>query len=574
MKRSRLLTRLWEFQNKFGFISDNAILEIAQKLRVSKIEIEGVISFYHFFHRKPTGKYIIYLNNSIISEFKNFETVKVAFEKETGCTFGIYSDNPLFSLFETSCIGLSDQESAALINFYPFTNLTPKRVKKIVNHLKIGKDLSEIADNPTSKIHYTPNEEKTIFFRDYILGNALQNLNKNTPEGVLETLFKTKLKGHGGAFFSTGLKWKYCKENTSEKKYIICNADEGEPGTFKDKSLINNLPGLIIEGMVIAAFITGAKKGIIYLRTEYNYLLEKLQNTIAEFKEKGFLGKQICGIKNFNFNIKIQLGAGAYVCGAETGLIESLEGNRGEPRIRKYFPTEFGYLGYSTVVNNVETFAKAARIIELGADHFSKIGTENSKGTKIISVSGDVAKPGIYEVEWGITLKELLLLSQATAPYFVQISGPSGECINQAEFNRKICEEDLLCGGSVMVFNRYRSIIQIIENFINFFNKESCGACTPCRAGNQILLEKIKKIKRGICTTKDLNDIKEWGKIIALGSRCGLGQTSSNTLIMALDKFKDYFDLKVMSCDINCNIEFDMEAAVFDYDNLIKETQY
>ena len=164
-------------------------------------------------------------------------------------------------------------------------------------------------------------------------------------------------------------------------------------------------------------------------------------------------------------------------------------------------------------------------------------------------------------------------MTQATAPNYIQISGPSGECINESEFDRKICKEDLICGGAVMVFNRYRSIIQIIENFIKFFNEESCGSCTPCRAGNQILYEKIKKIKKGICTTEDLNEIKEWGKIITLTSRCGLGQTCANTFVMALDKFKDYFDLKVMSCDTNCNVEFDMESAVFDYDYLIKSTQ-
>jgi len=574
MKRSRLLTRLWEFQNQFGFISDNAISEIAQKLRVSKIEIEGVISFYHFFHRQPTGKYIIYLNTSIISEFKNFEHVKVAFEKETGCTFGNYCNNSLFSLFETSCIGLSDQETAALINFYPFTNLTPLKVKSIVNHLKNGKDLREIANKPTSKIQYTPTKEKTIFFRKYNAGNSLKKLVNETPDTILDSVFNSKLKGHGGAFFSTGLKWQYCKEHKSKEKYIICNADEGEPGTFKDKSLLNNLPGLVIEGMVIAGFITGAKNGIIYLRAEYKYLLGKLKNTIVEFEKNGFLGNQICGIENFNFKIRVQLGAGAYVCGAETALIESLEGKRGEPRIRQFFPTESGYLGYATAVNNVETFAKAARVIELGTEVFSKIGTKQSKGTKILSISGDVAKPGIYEIEWGISVKKLLTLCQATAPYFIQVSGPSGECINESEFDRKICAEDLLCGGSIMVFNRYRSIIQIIENFINFFNKESCGACTPCRAGNQILVEKIKKIKQGICTTKDLKDIKEWGHIISLSSRCGLGQTSSNTFVMALNKFRDYFDLKVMTCDTNCNVEFDMKTAIYDYDSLIKETQH
>lgn len=573
MKRTRLLSRLWEFQNKYGYIPDNAISEIAQKLRVSKIEIEGVVSFYHFFHRKPTGKYIVYLNNSIISELNGFNDIKAAFEKETGCTFNVYDNNPLFSLFETSCIGLSDQEPAALINFHPFTNLTPEKVKLLVKDLKNYVDLSTIADNPTSKIQYTPTADKTIFFRDYTLGNSLKKLKSTTPEKLLKSLKKTQLNGRGGAFFSTATKWEFCKNKHSLKKYVVCNADEGEPGTFKDKALLNNYPGLIIEGMILAAYITGAKQGFIYLRAEYTYLLKKLENTLAEFYEKGFLGKNILGIPTFNFKIKIELGAGAYVCGAETALIESLEGYRGEPRIRKNYPTDDGFLGYSTVVNNVETFAMASRIIELGDKFITNIGTKESIGTKILSICGDVAKPGIYEIEWGMTVLEILHLCQATAPNYIQISGPSGECINTSEFHRKICEEDLLCGGSMMVFNKYRSIIQILENFIKFFQTESCGACTPCRAGNQILYQKILKIKRGICTTQDLNEIKEWVNFMKLSSRCGLGQYSGNTLQMAIDKFEDYFNLKVTTCTDNCNVEFDLQYAVYEYDQLIKESQ-
>ncbi|SNR39797.1 NAD(P)H-dependent oxidoreductase subunit E [Lutibacter flavus] len=573
MKRTELLSRLWEFQNNYGYISDKAITEIAQKLNVSKIEIEGVISFYHFFHLQPTGKHIIYLNNSIVSEFKGFSKVKAAFEKETGCTFGAYCKDPLFSLFETSCIGLSDQEPAALIDFYPFTDLTPDKVKLIIRQLKSGTHPEEISNNPKSKIQYTPKEEKSIFFRDYKLGTSLKKLKTKDVNSILKIISDSQLDGQGGAFFPTAIKWKSCKENSNKTKYIICNADEGEPGTFKDKSLLNNLPGLVIEGMIIAAYVTGAKKGFIYLRAEYKYLLKKIENTLEEFKQKGFLGKQILGIENFNFKIKIILGAGAYVCGAETALIESMEGKRGEPRIRKYFPTDIGYLGKSTIVNNVETFAKAARIIELDTKFISSIGTEKSKGTKLLSISGDVAKPGIYEIEWGMTVNKLLELCQATSPHYVQISGPSGVCINNSEFNRKICKEDLICGGSVMVFNNFRSITRIIENFVKFFKEESCGSCTPCRAGNQILYEKIKKIKRGICTTKDLEDIKEWGKIMQLTSRCGLGQFSANTFIMAIDKFDDYFNLKVTTCDNNCKIEFDMQNAVYEYDNLIKNTQ-
>lgn len=573
MKRSELLSRLWEFQSNNGYVSKAAITEIAEELKISKIEIVGVISFYHFFHQQPTGKYIIYLNNSIVSEFKGFKEIKAAFEKETGCTFGDYQQNTLFSLFETSCIGLSDQETAALINFHPFTNLTVKKVKIIIQQLKDGVDVASIANNPISKIQYTPTEEKTIFFRNYSQGTSLKKLKSISPTEALKIISGSKLSGRGGAFFPTAKKWNFCKKNECQKKQIICNADEGEPGTFKDKAIINNLPGLIIEGMLIAAYITGAKDGFIYLRAEYTYLLKKLEATLVEFQNNNFLGRNILGIKNFNFDIKIILGAGAYVCGAETALIESMEGKRGEPRIQKYFPTDYGYQNHSTIVNNVETFAMASRIIELGLNFISKIGTQESKGTKLLSISGDIAKPGIYEVEWGITIEKILRLCQATAPYYIQISGPSGECINNTEFGRQISKEDLACGGSIMIFNRNRSILQILDNFIKFFKNESCGVCTPCRAGNQILYEKIKKLQLGICTTQDLENVKEWGNIMKLTSRCGLGQLSAQTFGMAIDKFETYFNVKVANSNEINNVEFDMESAVFEYDSLIKNTQ-
>ena len=575
MKRSSLLPVLWGFQQKHGYISNNTITEIAKKLNVSKIEIEGVVTFYHFLHSKPTGKYIIYLNNSIVSEFKGFNQVKSAFEKETGGTFGIYDKNPMFSLFETSCIGLSDKEPAALINSSPFTNLTPKKVSSLINHLKGGGKLTDIEDNPTSKIQYKPTEDKTIFFRNYSLGNTITKLKHLKPNEVLKEIEKADVSGRGGAFFPTATKWQYSKNSATNKKYIICNADEGEPGTFKDKALLNYAPGLVLEGMVTAAYVSGAQKGIIYLRAEYNYLVPKIEKIINKFYSNGFLGKNIANIKNFNFDIEVFLGAGAYVCGAETALIESLEGKRGEPRIRKYFPTHIGYNNKSTIVNNVETLALAARVIELGSNFFQKIGTSKSKGTKLLSVSGDVAKPGIYEVEWGTSINQLISMemAQATAPNYVQISGPSGECINKNEFHRKISKEDLACGGSIMIFNKYRSIIQIIENFTHFFKTESCGSCTPCRAGNQILIEKIKKIKKGIASSEDLNQIKELGEIMKLTSRCGLGQYAANTFISAIDKFQEYFNLKVFVCEEDCNIEFDMEAAVFEYDNIIQSTQ-
>ena len=573
MDRTHLLNKLWEYQLKSGYISDRAVSKISKELGVSKIEIESVITFYHFFHKKRTGKYTIYLNNSIISEIKGYKEVKAAFEKLTGCTFN-EEGNKKFSLFETSCIGMSDQEPAALINFQPFTDLTPKKVKLILEKIKNGEDVKDIASKTKSKIQYTPGD-KTIIFRDYELGKSIKEAIKFTDQEIVDKIYKSKLKGLGGAFFDVGYKWQACKRNEDDAKYIICNADEGEPGTFKDRAIFQHLPGLVIEGMAIAGYATGAKEGVIYLRAEYQFFKEKLENLIQEFYDRNFLGKNIQGVKGFDFDILIQLGAGSYVCGAASALIESMHGRRGEPPVRMWSATKHGFKHKPTVVNNVESLAYASRIIELGEDFYMSMGTKETPGTKLISISGDVAKPGIYEIEYGTKIRDLLgiHMSQATAPYFVQVSGPSGEPISPDEFDRRICMEDILCGGSFMVFNRTRDILQILRNFMEFFKEESCGVCTPCRAGNYILTEKVKKMQRGLASQEELEEIKKWGEIIKLSSRCGLGKSSPNSLIYSFDKFKTYFDLKVAPTSELQNVEFDMEDAVQEFDTYIKDTQ-
>ena len=574
MDRTHLLNKLWEYQHQFRFISNEAVSEISKKLNVSNIEVESVISFYHFLHKKPTGKHTIYLNNSIISDMKGFDAVKNAFEKETGCNFEEYGSNE-FTLFETSCIGMSDQEPAALINFQPFTNLTPKKVKIIINKIRNGEDVKDFANKTISKIQYTPSADKTVIFRDYTLGKSIREGIKFTPQEIIDKIYKSKLKGCGGAFFDVGYKWQSCKKNEDDAKYIICNADEGEPGTFKDRAIFQHLPGLVIEGMILAGYATGAKEGIIYLRAEYQFFKPKLDDLIAEFYSKNLLGKNILEVEGFDFEIRIQLGAGSYVCGAASGLIESMEGRRGEPPVRTWSATKHGFKQKPTVVNNVESLAYAARVIELGEDFFLSMGTPETPGTKLISISGDVAKPGIYEIEYGTSIRELLgiEMSQATAPYFVQVSGPSGEPVGPSEFDRKICMEDILCGGSFMVFNRTRDILHILRNFMEFFKEESCGVCTPCRAGNFILNEKVKKMQRGLASETEVEEIKKWGNIIKMSSRCGLGKSSPNSLIYALDKFKDYFNLKIAPDSELQYVEFDMEAAVSEFDSIIKDTQ-
>lgn len=569
-ERTHLLNCLWEYQQDKGYISDKDVEECSKRLDMSSIELEGIISFYHFFHRQDTGQFIIYLNNSIVSEFKGYERVKAAFEKATGQRFGEIDTHSQFSLFETACIGLSDQEPAALINFHPFTNLNSLKVRHIIDSLKQGITISEICDEIPDNIRYTPPSDKTILFREYQPGITLSRLKMLSPRDVIEQIKKSNLRGLGGAFFPTGIKWEAAQKQEVSKKYIICNADEGEPGTFKDRVLMNRIPGLMLEGMIIAGYAVGAQEGIIYLRAEYKWLVDRIQNAVEQFRRMNLLGKNAVGIEGFNFDIRIQIGAGAYVCGEETALINSLEGKRGEPRAKMYFPTEVGFLGKPTIVNNVETFCTAARIIELGTDYYLNTGTPDSPGTKLLSISGDCHKPGIYEIEWGMTIAEILDLCEADDPHFIQVSGPSGESLSLDGINRKLSLDDLRCGGAFMVFNSSRSPLRIFDNFADFFKHESCGLCTSCRAGNFIIKRKLEKLATGLARTKDLEEIKEWGNIMTKTSRCGLGKMATHSLIGALDEFSDYFE-SLLDTRGGLNHSFDDKRAIQDYENFFKQ---
>ncbi len=594
--KTTLMNVLWDIQKKRRFISRDDMTKISNEFHISRMELEGVISFYHFYHREHAGKYTIYLNNSIVSKYKNYDEVKKAFEKEVGVDFGQVSEDKMFGLFETACIGLSDQETSALINFNAFTDLTATKVKNIIAKLRKGEKLEELCKIPKNNIQYTPVKDKTVFFKNNVPGAALKRLKKMNPDKVIDLVKLSKLAGRGGAFFPTGLKWQLCKNNNASQKFVICNADEGEPGTFKDRVLMNRHPGLLLEGMAIAGFAVGATKGFIYLRAEYAYLKDKIEKRIEDFKQKGLLGNNILGIDNFNFEISIHLGAGAYVCGEETALIHSMEGKRGEPSIKAYFPVEKGYLGKPTLVNNVETLCAVPRIFEMGVENWLQIGTEKTPGTKLISVSGDCSKPGIYEIEWGMKLREFLNLIGANDPYFILFNGYSGECLSQADFDREISGENLLAeqikfnpedpieyakkisavgirsGGSFMTFSKERNLLQILKNVNNFFVEESCGICVPCRTGNYLLKKKIQKFLLGNAEQKDLNDIKEWSKIIKLASRCGLGQMSSTAMLCAMKKFPDVFQSKITK-NTEYNRSFDLEKATENYNDIINEIE-
>jgi [NiFe] hydrogenase diaphorase moiety large subunit len=377
-----------------------------------------------------------------------------------------------------------------------------------------------------------------VLFSAYKRGEGIKKALKDKREDILFELKDSGLKGRGGAGFPTSTKWMLTAAAKADKKFIVCNADEGEPGTFKDRVLLMEFPQLVFEGMVIGGYTIGAKTGIVYLRAEYEYMLEQLENYLANMREDNLLGEGILGT-DFSFDISIRLGSGAYVCGEETALIESLEGNRGEPRNRPPFPVNTGYMGYPTSVNNVETLAAVPHIITKGGSWFKKFGTDRSTGSKLFSVSGDCEKPGVYELPWGTSINELLEIVSARNTKAVQVGGASGICIPRSQFDRKLGYEDIPTGGSVIVFNESRSMLHVLKNFMEFFVEESCGQCTPCRIGNVKLLEGIEMIERGDFTFKYINTLKELGKTMQVASKCGLGQSSPNSFISILENFKD-----------------------------------
>jgi len=569
--RSGLMNELWKLQLQNSYVSDEDVKSLSKKFNLSEVEVEGVVTFYHFFHRKPTGKHVIYLNNSIAAELRGYERIKETFERETGAVIGSVDRTGTFGLFTTPCIGLSDQEPSVLIDFYPFTHLNAIKVKDIVTRLKQGATVESLYSVPDDNVRYTPPGE-SVFFAEYKPGEAITNAIKLGDEGVIAQLKQSQLAGRGGAFFPTWLKWDSTRKQKATPKYIICNADEGEPGTFKDRVLMNQQADSMIEGMIIGGFTVGAAYGVIYLRGEYRWLKKKLEDTIKDYYSKGLLGKDISGRKGFDFDIRIQMGAGAYVCGEETALLESMEGKRGEPRTKWFFPVERGYLQKPTVINNVETYCAVARILAMGADEYCKRGVPGSFGTKVISVSGDCKLPGIYEIEWGITVAELLELCEAEDPFYMQLSGPSGECISIKEKFRRISMLDLLsrkdvrCGGAFMIFNSHRDLVQVLMNYAEFFKHESCGICTPCRAGNFIMQRKLEKLKEGLASSSDLNDLRNWGNIMKTSSRCGLGKTAPNSIIQSMEKFKDYFESKLSKEGNSAFAAFDLEGAVEEYE--------
>ena len=557
----RLMDIIQAVQIRFGHVDDEAVAAIAQGVGLHAVEVATTLSFYAFFDTEPRGRYRIRLSKTPVSFLKGAEAVARAFEIALGVSIGETTADGLFTIQWTSDIGMGDQEPAALINGTVLTALTPGDVPGIVAALQACGErgaspaypLDETAAQALPNARVRPSLVRCgpLLSPPVIAGAGIEAALALTPDQVIEVITRSKLLGRGGAGFPTGLKWRLTRKAAGAEHYIVCNADEGEPGTFKDRVLLAEFPDLVLDGMTIAGYALGGREGLLYLRGEYAYLWKPLQDLLAKRRHDGLLGADILGRRGFDFDIRIQLGAGAYICGEESALLESLEGKRGSPRDRPPFPTERGYLGQPTAIDNVETLACAARIMENGAAWFSSFGTAKSAGTKLMSVSGDCARPGVYELPFGVTVNELLDLVGAPEAVYVQVSGPSGQAVAPKDFGRRIAYEDLSTGGSTMIFGPGRDVLKIALQFADFFVDESCGYCTPCRVGTTQLKAAMETIIAGRATLADLAATEALAMMVGRMSRCGLGQTAPNPILTTMLNFPELYEARLNPAAFN-----------------------
>lgn len=570
--KGRLMDILIGVQAQAGCIAPDALDEIAKNLSINRVEVESAATFYAFFSSKRCGRFVIRLCNDIIDRMCGMDRIADALRAELGIDFGQTTSDGLFALEYTPCIGMSDQAPAMLVNDKVITRLSTDRVRDVVQTVRATKNLEQLKltlgdgnnGHPLVRSMVANNlrERGAVVFAPTSPGVALQRALSEQPVELIKIIKASRLRGRGGAGFPTGMKWEFTRAAQGHRKFIVCNADEGEPGTFKDRVILTEAAGLMFEGMTIAGYAIGAAEGIVYLRGEYAYLLAYLEDLLAKRRAAGLLGRDVLGKSGFKFDIRIQLGAGAYVCGEETALLSSCEGKAGDPKTRPPFPAQKGYLGMPTVINNVETYCAAARIIENGPGWFTSMGTQASAGTKVFSVSGDCSSPGVFEIPFGLTVRDLLARAGATDTVAVQVGGAAGRMIGPSEFGRKLCYDDVPTGGSVMAFGPGRDVLEVADAFMEFFVEESCGYCTPCRVGTRLLRERLRRFLAGRATTADMAYLEKTSKTMKTASRCGLGQTAPGPIVSTLQSFRTEYERRIRKEGGVLLPSFDASAAV------------
>jgi [NiFe] hydrogenase diaphorase moiety large subunit len=546
---TKLMQILREVQEHFGHIHADAIGHLAAKLGITRAQIESTASFYSFFYLEPPGQYRILFSDNITDRMLGNMDLLERLCGQLWIERGKVSEDGLVSVDTTSCTGMCDQGPAILVNNRAITRLTMERVDAIA---ELVKNQTPLADWPAEffQIHDNIRRKDKLLGSELQPGEALRAALAKPPEALVDEVKTANLRGRGGAGFTTGLKWEACRNAPGQAHCVVCNADEGEPGTFKDRVLLTSYADKVFEGMTLCGYAIGAKLGMLYLRGEYRYLLDPLNEVLQRRRSANLLGSAILGQAGFDFDIEIHLGAGAYICGEESALIESLEGKRGNPRNRPPFPVTHGYLQQPTVVNNVETFAATTLIAIHGGAWYKAIGTEKSAGTKLLSVSGDCERPGIYEYPFGVTVAQVLEDCGAKNPQAAQVSGPSGVCIDVAkESGRRIAFEDIPTAGALMVFDQSRDMFEVARNFAHFFAHESCGFCTPCRVGTSLLRNLMDKLHNGHGSPYDFEEIKKLNQLLLSMSHCGLGHTACNPVLDTIAKFPAAYERRMQHQD-------------------------
>lgn len=556
---TRLLQILIDAQDLTGWLPAPTLTHIAAALGIPRARVEGVAGFYSFLYTRPVGRYRVLFSDNITDRMLGNDGLMDALCRKLWVELGKLSEDGLVSVATTSCTGLCDQGPAILVNGLAIGQLSHRRINEIAELIRQQRPL-ELWPEEYFRVDDNIRRKDALLDLQMPPGDALRAAIARGREGWLDEVRASRLRGRGGAGFATAVKWESARNAPGADKVIVCNADEGEPGTFKDRVLLNSYADLVFEGMSLAAWAIGAQTGFLYLRGEYRYLRPQLEAVLARRREAGLLGTAILGTPGFDFDIQIHLGAGAYVCGEESALIESLEGKRGTPRIRPPFPVIKGYLGRPTAVNNVETHAKTCLIALHGGEAFADTGTAQSTGTKLLSISGDCAAPGIYEYPFGVPITRILEDCGASDTQAVQVGGAAGMCLANYEFHRHIAYEDVPTAGAFMVFDGTRDLFDVARAFVHFFAHESCGFCTPCRVGTSLLKGFMDKLADGHGARADLNDIEWLDRLLKNASHCGLGSAAPNPVIDTLQKFRPAYERRLVSLDFEP--AFDLDAAL------------
>jgi len=566
VKRSALIPMLMYAQDEFGYISDEMIAEIARRLDLNNVQVEETLAYYSMLRRKPMGRYHVQVCTNVACMLKGGYKVLERAKKRLEIGHKETTQDGVFSLEEVECIGACTGAPAMQVNYDFYENVTPLKFDRIIEELDAGKhpvpepvtsgalhDRHVLETPLISQRWGTKDSRKLDVYVKQAGYKALEKaLKEMTPESIIEEVKKSNLRGRGGAGFPTGMKWSFVPKDSPKARYVICNADESEPGSCKDRPLMEMDPHQLIEGMVIAARAINSHQGFIYIRGEYRYVLDIVDAAIAEAYAAGYLGKNILGT-GFDFDLLTHTGAGAYECGEESALMESLEGKRGYPRIKPPFPAVVGLYGCPTIINNVETLSAVPSVIREGGEAYANRGTPKNGGTRMLCVSGHVRKPGVYEVPLGMNMKKFLYevaggISEGKKLKAVIPGGSSCPLLTAEEIDIPMDYDALAKAGSMLgsggmvVMDEDTCMVDMARRIMHFYAHESCGWCIPCREGTAWLRKTLERFHAGLGRYEDIDLIADLAKNMLGRTFCPLGDAAAMPTISIMQKWRAEFE--------------------------------